>query len=295
MDTLFSMKVFRQVVEMKSFVSASDKLDISTAMTSKHVKHLEEYLGVRLLNRTSRNLSLTDEGKIYYDSCAEILNELEEAESALKCSSVIPRGVLKVAAPVWFNISNFTDGISQYCEKYPEVIIDFILNDRMVDLVEEGIDIALRVTSEPHSTLIARRISQINFNIVGSPKYLAKHGRPSRPEDLLNHKFIVNNSTKQKNNLYFKCGEEQRHIEVKSVLNTNNTTLISQAAASGIGLAFLPAVLIKDEALVNKLEIVLPELSFPPVYLYAVYSSRRFLSPRVRTFIDFMVDWFKKI
>lgn len=295
MDTLFSMKVFKQVVELSSFIGASDRLNISTAMTSKHIKNLEEYLGVRLLNRTSRKLSLTNEGRIYYDSCAEILNELEETEASLKCSAAVPTGTLKVAVPVWFNISSFTDGISKYCEKYPEVLIELSLNDRLVDLVEEGIDIALRVTSDPHSTLIARRICPIKFGIVGSKKYLDKYGRPKHYSDLANHKFVINNNTRLKNNLIFKDGDQEKSMQLKVVLNTNNTSLVSKAVGSGIGLSYLPELLINEESPASKLEFVLPDLEFPPLYLFAVYSSRRFLSPRVRTFIDFMVDWFKNL
>lgn len=297
MDILLSMKIFRKVVELNSFVGASEKLDISTAMTSKYIKNLEDHLGVRLLNRTSRRLSLTNEGKIYYDSCTEILNDLEEVESAIKCASVVPTGILKVAVPAWFNFNYFTEGITAYCKKYPEVLLEISLNDRLIDLVEEGIDVALRVTYEPNSNLIARRICNVNFFITGSEKYLETYGTPKSISDFEKHKFINSNHSKQRNSLFYIENEIIKQIDVKPAMITNNTTLILKSALSGLGLAFLPEYLVNEcESIgsATKLKIVLPELKFPQHYLFAVYSSRRFLSPKVRTFIDFMVEWMGK-
>lgn len=294
MDTLFSMKVFQQIAELGSFIAASEKLDISKAMTSKHIKHLEEHLGVRLINRTSRRISLTNEGKIYFERCNEIINDLEETEASLKSSNASPKGVLKVAVPNWFQFRHFTNGVKKYQEKYPDVMIDFSLNDRMVDLVEEGIDIALRVTNEPHSNLIARRICKVNFFITGNKTYLDKYGRPKNPYDLKEHKYISQTSTKMKNSLPLIYENKEISIEMKQIISTNSTALIAQMAASGVGLGLLPEYLISEEPLKNELEIVLPEYTINMnVYLFAVYSSRKFLSPKVRTFIDFMAQWFK--
>ncbi|MFN4151536.1 MAG: LysR family transcriptional regulator, partial [Candidatus Sericytochromatia bacterium] len=147
MDKLFSCKVFIEIVENNSFVKASEKLNISTAMTSKYLQFLEENLQLRLLNRTNKKISLTEEGKIYFERCKDLINDFEETELSLKGSKSNPKGVLKVALPNWFQFGYFTEGVAKYLEKYPDVIIEFSLNDMIIDLVEEGIDIALRVTS----------------------------------------------------------------------------------------------------------------------------------------------------
>ncbi len=294
MDTLFSMRVFKQVIDLNSFVAASEKMDISTSVTSKHIKHLEEYLNVKLINRTSRKLSLTPEGKIFYDSCQEILSDFDQVEASLKCKATVPQGLLKVAAPGWFINSGFTNAISTYLKKYPDVLLEVSLNDRIIDLVEEGIDIALRITNEPHSTLIARRICEIKFTLVGSKEYLKINGRPKSLSDLEKHKFITTNHISLRNKLAFKRNNEIEQIEVKPTLTCNNTAFVAQAVTSGIGLSLLPEMLVNENIATSELEVLLPEFSIPnPYYLYTVYSTRRFLSPKVRTFIDFMVEWYK--
>lgn len=294
MDTLLSMKVFRQVAEQQSFVRAAERLNLSPAMTSKHIQHLEEYLGVRLLHRTSRRVSLTQEGKLYFERCSEILHELDATEAALRQASHKPRGVLQIAAPVWMHQRRFTEALAAYCRQYPEVRLDLNLEDRVVDLVEESVDLALRVTAEPHSNLIARRICPMPIVIVGSKRWLDAHGRPQRPEELSHYPMIVNHSLRVWNSLSYLGPDGPRQLQVKPVLQTNNTSLIAQAAASGIGLAVLPEWLLDDLSLSQELEIVLPEIRWPePFYLYAVYTSRRFQSPKVRSFIDHMLAWFK--
>lgn len=294
MDKFFMMKVFHQIIDTGSFIAASEKLGISKAMTSTHIKNLEDDLSVRLINRSSRKISLTNEGRIYYERCKEILKELEETESSLKSSIVNPKGLLRVAIPSWFQFKNFTQAIKKYHEKYPEVEIEFSLNDRIVDLVEEGIDLALRVTPEPHSNLIARRIIPIKFCIVGSKEYLDKYGRPNNLEDLKKYEWVQTSHIKVKNGIPFQDGDKTVYLDLKQIITANSTIMIATLAASGVGLVILPELLIKDEIVSNCFEQVLPEYSINiENYLYAVYSSRRYLSPKVRTFIDFMVEWFK--
>lgn len=295
MDKLFSMRVFKNIADLNSFAAASARLNISSSACSKYIKHLEDYLNVRLINRTSRRLSLTDEGKIFYQSCVDILNDFDQAEEAIKSKSVNPKGLLKIAVPVWFSNSNFTDALSEYQKKYPEVIIEVALNDRLTDLVEEGIDIALRITSEPHSTLIARRICEIKFVIAASKKYLSGKKEIKRPWDIEEHKFIVINHVNINNLLQFKSKDKSENAKVNPAVYCNNTVFAAQAAASGLGLAFIPEMLVKEDYLKDKLEILLSDYSNQTRYfLYAVYTSRRFLSPKVRTFIDFIVDWYKE-
>lgn len=197
------MQVFRQVAELGSFVRAAEKLNLSTAMVNKHVRRLEEQLGVRLLQRTSRRVSLTHEGKLYLERLGDLLNELEALEALLSRAAIQPRGLLRIAAPVWLHQRSFGEALAAYRERYPEVLIDLQLSDRLQDLVEESLDLALRVTSSPHESLIASKLTQMPFRVVASPAYLAKWGRPSSPEQLakliIEQGMIVNTASEAGN------------------------------------------------------------------------------------------------
>jgi DNA-binding transcriptional LysR family regulator len=294
MDKLISMKLFTEIIDTGSFIGAAEKLDISKAMASKYIQFLEDDLGIRLINRTSRKISLTEEGRIYFEHCKELFNELEETEASLKNSTTSPKGTLKVAIPNWFQFRYFAEGINKYLEKYPKVTVDLSLSDRVVDLVEEGIDLALRVTTEPHFNLIARRICEVKFHVVGSKEYFDKYGWPQKPSDLENHKYVNQTSSKH-GNMPFKDENKRITIKTKEVASANTTSMVAQMVAAGIGYAPLPEFLINDEPFKSKLKIVLNDYPIDmKTYLFAVYLNRRYLSPKVRTFIDFMVDWFKK-
>jgi DNA-binding transcriptional LysR family regulator len=292
MDTLLSMKVFRQVVESGSFVAAAARLDLSTAMTSKHVMSLERYLGVRLLNRTSKHMSLTEIGTVYYEQCQEMLDRLEVVESAVRRSAVTVRGVLKITAPVWFANPIFTQALVVYRSRYPEVIIELNLNDRIVDLVEEGFDLALRVTSNPHSSLLARRICQIQFKLVASSNYLLKHGYPKTLSEFSNHLLLGYSYSQFSDGIVFEDGANgQETISMTTSMRSNNTSMLYQSALAGMGVTFLPEWLIVDDLTSGRLKVLKPEHTFSN-FLDAVYTSRRYLSPKVRTFVDFLSDHF---
>ena len=291
MDTLLSMQVFRRVVELESFVAAASRMEISPAMASKHVMHLERHLGGRLLNRTSRHLSLTEIGKVYFDRCCEMLDDLEEVEATVSRTSVVPSGVLKISAPVWFANRKFTQILADYRVQFPAVTLDIELSGRMVNLVEEGFDLALRVVHFPIEKLIAHSIASIQFQLVGSPAYLRKSGYPATPQDLSQHAMITYFFMSE-SGLTFEGqnGKETIKIELSSVLRTNNENLIHHAVMDGMGLAFLPTWLIEDDLAAGYLERVLPDYQIPPLTLYAVYTSRKYLSSKVRTFVDFISE-----
>jgi DNA-binding transcriptional LysR family regulator len=192
MDTLLSMKVFRQVVESGSFVGAAERLSLSTAMTSKHLMHLEKHLGTRLLNRSSRSLSLTESGKLFFERCKDILEEVEEAELAVGSVSGVPRGTLRVTAPTWGATRGMVDMVASYRQRYPEVVVDLSFEDRFVDLIEEGYDLAIRATADPPAAgLIARPLRPMPFVIAASKEYLQRCGVPQSPEELAQHDCIM--------------------------------------------------------------------------------------------------------
>src|SRR5246127_4331259 len=193
-DTLTSIRVFRQVVESGTFVAAAERMDLSTAMVSKHVMHVEKRLGVRLLNRNSRNLSLTEPGRVYYERCRTIIEELEATELELGSFGSTPRGTLRVTCPSWFAGQRLADGLAEFHRRYPEILVDVSFEDRVVDLVEEGYDLAMRVTRGDQSLpagVIARPVRPMPFYLAGAHDYLKRHGVPKSPTDLAHHSFVA--------------------------------------------------------------------------------------------------------
>lgn len=293
MDSLQNMRVFRQVAELSSFVKASEKFGISTPMISKHVKELEEHLGLRLLHRTSRRVSLTQDGQIYLERISELLDELDDLENTLSSKSLQPRGNLRIAAPIWLFNTYLTECLSTYQQRFPEVILDIQLADRHTDLIEQSIDLALRVTPQPQENLFARKLCSIDFHIVGHSDYLDQFGRPEKAADLSKYKWVINTSVKGRESISGYENGQKVQIDIQPVFQTNSTHLVAQATASKMGLAILPALLLREAPFDQKLEIVLPEFKMPfDISLYAVYTSRKLQSPKVRSFIDHMVAWF---
>ena len=289
MDTLLSMKVFRRVVDAGSFVAAARALDVSTAMASKHVAHLEKHLGARLLNRSSRHLSLTDAGSVYYEQCREMLDNLDEAEAAVGRASAAPRGVLKVTAPVWFANARFARLLADYKARYPDVVPDVNLSDRVVDLVEEGFDLALRVTQNPGAGLIARPLLSIRFVLAAAASYIAARGEPKTPIDLARHTTIGYAYAPIGDQWAFEGPDGPVNGRIVPSFRGNSTTLAYQLVVAGAGIAMLPPWVVQEDLASGRLKALLPEYSLPAATLYAVYTSRRYLSPKVRTFVDFLV------
>ncbi|MEH2069808.1 MAG: LysR family transcriptional regulator [Nostoc sp.] len=296
MDTLTSMKVLLQVVESGSFVAAAQRLNLSTAMTSKHVMHLERNLGARLLNRTSRHLSLTEVGRVYYEQCREMLNKLEMVEATVRQSAVVARGILKISAPVWFANPLFTKALAKYRSRYPDVLLDLNLNDRLVDLVEEGFDLALRVTpEEPSSSLLTRRICPIQLMLVGSTDYLQRNGYPKTPNELSKHLSISYYYSQFADEISFEGSNGRETVKLPVSIRSNNTIMLYQATLAGMGLAVLPKWLIEDDLTSQRLEVLKLDYTVATSSLYAVYTNWRYLSPKISTFVDFLAEHFSGI
>ncbi len=291
MDTLVSMRVFRRVVELESFVAAAARMEMSPAMVSKHVIHLERYLGGRLLNRTSRHISLTEIGKVYFEQCCQMLDNLDEVEATVRRTAVVASGVLKISAPVWFANSIFSKVIADYRAQFPAVTLDIDLSGRMVNLVEEGFDLALRVTQSPNSKLIAHAIASIQFYLVGSPSYLRQAGYPLKPKDLSQHAMITYSLVSEGEISFVgPTGKESFQNKSLPVLRSNNENLMHNAVIDGMGLALLPTWLIEEDIAAGHLEKVMSDYRWPTITLYAVYTSQKYLSSKVRTFVDFISE-----
>jgi DNA-binding transcriptional LysR family regulator len=286
MDTLTSIRVFREVVDAGSFVAAAQRLDMSTAMTSKHVAHLERTLGGRLLNRSSRHLSLTDIGRVYYEQCREALDILQSAEAAVGQQAHSPSGLLRVTAPVWFANQGFANILARYRARYPEVVVEMTLENRRADLIEEGYDLALRATAEPSPALIVRPLGRVPFVLVGSPPYLDANGRPTHAAHIAEHAVILPTYI-DLNSVEVDAPEGRVRIAHRASLRSNDSTLALCAARGGMGLVYLPRWLVQEDIAAGRLEQVLPGTLFAPT-LYAAYTSRKYMAPKVRTFIDFV-------
>ncbi|GGI25801.1 MULTISPECIES: LysR family transcriptional regulator [Bradyrhizobium] len=288
MDTLVSMKVFCLVAELKSFAAAAERLGISPAMASKHVMQLEKRLGSRLLNRTSRRVSLSESGALYFEQTRQMLESLDEVEAAVSNVTVVPRGTLRLTAPVWMANPKFSKVLADYQARYPQVRLNIDLSGRLVNLVEEGFDLALRATGTPDEALIARPITRVPFYMVATPAYLDRAKRPKNLAELSGHSLLHYALHSPGESITIQGESGTQTIKFNPVLLSGNETLLHLAALEGMGLAVLPKWLISEDLAAGRLEQVLPEQSIFESQLFAVYPTRKYLSAKVRTFIDFI-------
>lgn len=292
MDTLLSMQVFRLVAELKSFAAAAERLGISPAMASKHVMHLERRLSTRLLNRTSRRVNLSETGALYFEQSRQMLDTLAEVEAVVSKATVIPHGTLKLSAPEFLANSAFVKLLSDYRARYPNVQFDIDLGGRMVNLVDEGFDLALRVKHAQPSQpgLIERPLVNIRFHLVAAPSYIERHGRPTTDDELSGHHLLMHSQAAMSSTHTFKDAAGTHTIKFEPVLQSSNSQLLHRAAIEGMGIAFMPKFMIEDDLAANRLELLLPERAKSDTMLCGVYPSRKYLSAKVRTFIDFMAE-----
>ncbi|CAI2535635.1 LysR family transcriptional regulator [Serratia liquefaciens] len=291
MDTLMSLRVFCAVAELKSFTAAAERLGLSPAMASKHVMHLENRLGTRLLNRTSRHVSPTETGMLYFNQTRQMLYGLDEVEAAVSNATVMPRGTLKLSAPVWIANTVVVQMIAEYHKRYPDVCFDMDLSGQIVNLVDEGFDLALRAIAPEKLDpgYVARPLTKIFFHLVGSPSYLARAGQPTKLADLNNHSMLLYNNINYNSSLIIGGLET---LQLQPVMQSENETMLHMAALEGMGLVFLPTLMVQRDITEGRLKMVLPDLVNFHSILYAVYPSRKYLSAKVRTFIDFFSSTF---
>lgn len=289
MDTLFSLKVFRQVVECGSFTKAADKLNISNAMASKHVSHLEKSIKTKLLMRNSRNLHLTEAGEQYYRESSYALDMLENAAEKAAGGADVPRGELKITAPLWFANDFFAEYLMEYSERYPEVQLNISLDNKFSNLIADGYDLALRVSHDPNPSLIVRRLGDVRFRMVASAKYLARHGRPEDVGDLVHHKLVLPSYTSNYDMLQNSDGQSVE-FPIVHATRSDNSVMIYSLIRAGAGIGFMPDWLARDGLADGSLELMLPQYSHHSITLYAAYVDRTYLSAKVRSFIDFISE-----
>ncbi|MEM9385460.1 MAG: LysR family transcriptional regulator [Pseudomonadota bacterium] len=291
MDVLKAMKVFAQVAKDGSFAAAARSLDLSTSAVSRHVQELETWLGVGLLQRTTRKLSLTAEGTNYLAACREVLESVEDIRRSANEGSAEPSGTLRVTAPVFLASACIQRALPAFLKAYPLVSVELHAADRFVDLVDEGFDIALRVGDLADSSLVARGLGDVRLTIVGSPEYLRVHGTPNSPPDLEDHNCIIDRAASF-GNRWPVTGHDGKGANraVTGNVAVNNGELARDLALQDIGLALLPEFFVTRELAQRRLIEVLNGHVHSSVGLFLLYPKGRYTSAKVRAFIDFLVD-----
>mgnify|MGYP000299188135 CR=1 FL=1 len=290
------MAVFAAVVENESFTASARALGLSKSAVSKQVSRLEDRLGIRLLNRTTRSLSLTEAGAIFFDKCQTVISIAEQAEQAVSRLSNVPRGLLRINAPMSFGVKRMAPLISAFRDLYPEVEIDLVLNDQVVDLVEEGFDVGIRIGRLMDSRLMAKKIASCKMALVASPSLFRDTSIPLVPAELTGFNFLHYSYVSRASGLKLVGENGAVNIPLKGDLSANNGDFILSAVEEGMGFACMPTFICGDLVRENRLIRILPEWEIDNDHaIYVVYPINRNLPPKARVFIDFLAGFFTEI
>ena len=293
MDTPGEMRVLVRSVELGGFSAAARDLDLTPSALSKLVTRLEDRLGVRLMNRTTRKLALTAEGEAYFASAKRILADIEEAETEVTQFSGSPKGLLRINVGFAFGMHQLAPALPRFLAQYPEIELDITVTDRLIDLMEENADVAIRNGHLRDSSLVARRICDLHRVICASPQYLRKHGVPKSPQDLLNHNCISISGAPQLRRWPFDAGNGLEHVDVTGNVSANNAETLLQLATTGVGIIRLADVIVSDGIRAGWLVPLLQDVHHrEPLPLSAVYLPGKHKSPRVAALVNFLVETF---
>ncbi len=295
MDKLTSMRVFARVAKMGSFSAAADELGISKAMASKHITSLENKLGVRLLNRTTRKISLTEVGSAYRERINIILAEIEETELSVSQLNTEPRGTLRIMAPTSFGAFHLSRAAADFMGEYPDISVEVLLSDREADLAEEGLDLSIYVGELSDSSLIARKLASTRLVVCASPEHIAEHGEPKTPEDLQDQTCLLFTPRYPVNEWHFRKNDENYTVKVKGCMKSNVGDTLRVGAIKGLGFIQQPTYMVGQDISMGRLQVVLSEFEPPERPIYALYLHRRHLSAKVRTFVEFLIDRFQPV
>ncbi|MEH6625026.1 MAG: LysR family transcriptional regulator [Motiliproteus sp.] len=288
MDELKRIGVFTRVVEANSFSEAARQLGVAKSAVSKQVSLLEKEVGVRLLNRSTRKLSLTEAGQIYYQHCAEIVGRAEIALNELRQYQHQPTGTLRVASPISFGIAHLVPVVKELRSLYPLLKIDLLLEDRVINMVEEGVDLSIRVGWLEESSLVARKLGESRMVVVASPDYLARHGVPRKPEELSQHQWLSLSLLSAPLRWVFKNDKGEQRVQMQSSLKTNSVDALMEMAKQGLGVTVLAKFVVCEAMQQGELVPLLEDYQLGPVGVYAVYPHRGHVPPKIRVFLDFL-------
>ena len=292
MDTLEGMRTFVTVVRHGSFSSAARELAMSPQLVSKYVARLEDRLGVRLFNRSTRRLSLTEAGLAYSERCRQVLDDIDEMESAMGDLAARPRGTLRINAPMSFGVTHLAPAVAAYQVSHPDVSVEMQMSDRVVDVVAEGFDLAVRIGRLEESALVARQLAPCRLVVCASPGYLDRHGTPATPAELEQHNCLIYSYYSTRGDWSFERNGERATVHVDGSFIANNGDAVTQAAIAHMGIILQPTFIVGDALRDGRLKIVLEDHALPDLGVYAVYAHRNYLSAKVRTFVDFLAGHF---
>lgn len=291
MTILPYLETFSAVVENESFTAAAQALGISKPVVSKQVASLEKHLGVQLLHRTTRRLHLTQAGEIFLVYTRRIMSELHEAEQSVLPLQSEPQGRLRISAPESLAMLWLPDVLPEFQERYAKIELDIQVTGRFIDLVQEGIDVALRVGELQDSSLMARRLSPCRFHLCASPDYLEKHGRPARPEELARHNCLIYSQGEHPDSWLFQVGQGRGEpMRVKGNLHSESGNVLLNAAVNGVGILRAPTFMVSSALRQGRLEAVLDDYMPTSTGLYAVFPRTKFVSTKVRAFVDYLAE-----
>jgi DNA-binding transcriptional LysR family regulator len=290
-DKLTSMNVFVRVAKAGSFAGAARDLGISRAMATKHIMQLESELNTRLFNRTTRSISLTEVGQSYLERCQQVLLDVEEMEAAVTHLQREPRGLLKISAPPVIGATHIAPALTEYLKNYPDLSVEMVLKGGQVDLIDEGVDIAIYLGPISDTSLVARKLASSALVVCASPEYLKKYGTPQDPDDLVEHSCLINWAIVPRNKWRFKGILGEREITVSGRMQANMADPIRMAAVNGLGLVMLPNYIVGRDLEKGKLVPVMEDYAIAPLDIHAVYPHRKYLSAKVRAFVDFIQEW----
>lgn len=293
-DDIESMALFTEVVRCRSFTGAAQAVGIAKSAVSKRIARLEERLGVRLLIRTTRRLALTDEGARFHEHCVALVAAAEAAEASVAGASRAPRGPLRVNAPVTLAQMHLADAIAAFLVRWPAIEVDLSADDRLVDVVEGGFDVVVRVGRLGDTSLVARRLATDRLVVCGAPDYLDARGRPAAPGDLVDHNCLHYARVSRRGEWRFRGAGGAYVVPVAGNLTTGDGTVLRRAAIAGLGLAVLPLFMVADDVAAGRLELVLDGARRAEIGVFALYASRRQLPARTRLLLDHLGAWFAR-
>ncbi len=288
MDKFLEMKTFAAVVDGGSFVSAADTLDMSKPAVSRHVAELEQRLGVRLLQRTTRKLSLTDEGRVFYGRCKAVLADVEVAEDEITAKSIAVKGLIKINVPVSYGLLVLAPLWADFMSQYPDVELDITLSDRIVDLVEEGYDMAVRIAQLSNSSLVSRQLASTRTVLCASPAYLKKHGKPKHPSELTEHAVLSYSLLATGDQWNFEGPQGSVSVIVKPIMRTNSGDTCIAAARKHKGVVLQPCFMVNGHLQSGALVELMPSYRSIEFGIFAVYPTRQYVAPKVRALLEFL-------
>ncbi|MUG94580.1 LysR family transcriptional regulator [Scytonema sp. UIC 10036] len=294
-DRFESIRSFVAVAQRLSFVEAAETLRIDSSTLSRRIRRLEKTLGVRLFNRNTRHVVLTEAGAIYLVRCLDILARLDEADAAISSLSGDPRGVLHLTLPVAFGQRHITPALPEFLALYPRINLELFFTDRFVDVLEENIDVAVRIGKLRDSQLIARKLAPNRRVLCASLDYLNRYGRPEKPEDLEKHNCLIFSLLATGNTWHFSCGEKQVNVPVQGRIVSDNAEALYQAALSGCGIALLATFIVGKDLRCGRLLTVLDEWTTPQTDIFAVFAPGRYVPSKIRVFVDFLIERFRGV